>query len=169
MLGMRRFPLVVRNRSAPHHPQRLPRSRAETQSSSAAPSYAESAAPNRGAIDTTSDSLGSRRFGPAVHGRSFRFEHGPPSMRAVMNRWLAVLLGLVIGVACGRPAPSTPSAAAAQAQVVIVGGGIAGLVAARELEQRGVSVRVLEMSDRLGGRIATAHYGPGLMAEYGMQ
>lgn len=70
--------------------------------------------------------------------------------------------------ACARPAPTTPAEQGAAPEVAIAGGGIAGLVAARELEQSGISVRVLEMSDRLGGRIATAHYGPGLNAEYGM-
>jgi monoamine oxidase len=87
-----------------------------------------------------------------------------------MNRWFTLLLGLVIGVACARQPPSLPTASSSErARVVIVGGGLAGLVAAYELEQRGVSVHVLEMAERLGGRVATAHYGPGLMAEYGMQ
>ncbi|HEY3997347.1 MAG TPA: FAD-dependent oxidoreductase, partial [Candidatus Xenobia bacterium] len=53
-------------------------------------------------------------------------------------------------------------------QVVVIGGGICGLVTAWKLEQRGYKVCVLETSDRLGGRIGTAHYGD-LAAEYGMQ
>lgn len=41
------------------------------------------------------------------------------------------------------------------ADVVIVGGGFAGVTAARELSQNGVSVVVLEARDRLGGRTWT--------------
>lgn len=39
--------------------------------------------------------------------------------------------------------------------VIVVGGGIAGLAAATGLAERGVRVRVLEASDRLGGRVAS--------------
>ncbi len=60
------------------------------------------------------------------------------------------------------PGPGTP-------QVVVVGGGLAGLVTAYELEKRGVAVTILEASDTWGGRVATAYYGQGLFAEYGMQ
>jgi carotenoid phi-ring synthase / carotenoid chi-ring synthase len=38
--------------------------------------------------------------------------------------------------------------------VIVVGGGIAGLAAATALAERGVSVRLLEQSPRLGGRVA---------------
>lgn len=51
----------------------------------------------------------------------------------------------------------------------MVGGGLAGLVCAYELEKAGKSVVVLEASERLGGRVATAHYGAGVQAEYGLQ
>ena len=37
--------------------------------------------------------------------------------------------------------------------MLVIGAGIAGLVAARELEARGRSVRVLEARDRIGGRV----------------
>ena len=43
------------------------------------------------------------------------------------------------------------------ADVVVVGAGAAGLMAARELGARGRSVVLLEASDRLGGRMRTAH------------
>ena len=39
-----------------------------------------------------------------------------------------------------------------QWDVVVVGGGLAGITAARDLKQRGFSTVVLEASDRLGGR-----------------
>ena len=42
--------------------------------------------------------------------------------------------------------------------VVVVGAGIAGLAATYELQRRGVSVRLLEASDRLGGVIRTDRF-----------
>ena len=41
--------------------------------------------------------------------------------------------------------------------VVVVGAGVAGLAAAAALRRRGVPVTVLEASDRIGGRVYTAH------------
>ena len=43
----------------------------------------------------------------------------------------------------------------AETDVVIVGGGLAGLAAARRLHRAGVPWRLVEASDRLGGRVAT--------------
>jgi monoamine oxidase len=43
--------------------------------------------------------------------------------------------------------------------VIILGGGIAGLAAARELAHRKISVTVLEAQNRFGGRIHTIHDG----------
>ncbi len=42
---------------------------------------------------------------------------------------------------------------------VIVGAGISGLAAAYELQRRGLSIRVLEASDRAGGVVATDRFG----------
>ena len=39
--------------------------------------------------------------------------------------------------------------------VIVIGAGMAGVAAARELVRAGVSVRVLEGNDRIGGRIYT--------------
>jgi monoamine oxidase len=42
-------------------------------------------------------------------------------------------------------------------EVVIIGAGVAGLTAARELSTAGMRVQVLEARDRLGGRVITHH------------
>lgn len=39
--------------------------------------------------------------------------------------------------------------------VLIIGGGVAGLTAARNLYQRGLSVQIIEATDRIGGRVKT--------------
>ncbi|MGI9342063.1 MAG: flavin monoamine oxidase family protein [Gammaproteobacteria bacterium] len=53
---------------------------------------------------------------------------------------------------CGRRAPD--------AQVIVIGAGLAGLNAALLLEQQGADVLVLEGSDRIGGRVYTHRDGP---------
>lgn len=58
----------------------------------------------------------------------------------------------------GRAAALRISSVAAQDDdIAIIGAGIAGLAAARELTDAGYSVSVLEGSERIGGRIATDH------------
>jgi monoamine oxidase len=53
-------------------------------------------------------------------------------------------------------------------RVVVIGAGIAGLVAAYELKQRGHEPLVLEAQNRVGGRIYTLRtFAPGLYAEAG--
>ncbi len=42
--------------------------------------------------------------------------------------------------------------------VIVIGAGIAGLEAARELDLEGIDVMVLETRDRIGGRVSTTHY-----------
>ncbi|MEB3366544.1 flavin monoamine oxidase family protein [Saccharopolyspora mangrovi] len=44
-----------------------------------------------------------------------------------------------------------------ETDVVVVGGGVAGLITARELGRKGLRVTVLEARDRLGGRVWTDH------------
>ncbi|HEY1967749.1 MAG TPA: NAD(P)/FAD-dependent oxidoreductase [Pseudonocardia sp.] len=52
------------------------------------------------------------------------------------------------------------------ADVIVVGAGIAGLVAARELNAQGLSTLVIESSDHVGGRIHTERK-PGVYLEHG--
>jgi NADPH-dependent 2,4-dienoyl-CoA reductase/sulfur reductase-like enzyme len=47
--------------------------------------------------------------------------------------------------------------ARAQTSVVVIGAGIAGCTAARQLQELGFSVKVLEARSRVGGRIHTTH------------
>src|ERR671916_551790 len=56
-----------------------------------------------------------------------------------------------------------------EADVVVVGAGLAGLAAARELEAQGVSVVVLEARDRVGGRTLNEPIGDGKVVEVGGQ
>jgi monoamine oxidase len=55
------------------------------------------------------------------------------------------------------------------ADVVIVGAGLAGLTAARDLVQAGRSVVVLEARDRVGGRVVSQPIGDGNVVEMGGQ
>ncbi|MBI2897759.1 MAG: FAD-dependent oxidoreductase [Deltaproteobacteria bacterium] len=68
-----------------------------------------------------------------------------------------------------RQLPARPAGSVSHARVVVVGGGLAGLVTAYELEKSGIETHVLEATDVWGGRVTTAYYAPDLHAEFGMQ
>ncbi len=67
-------------------------------------------------------------------------------------------LGL-FGVAHATPLPDTPRGYGRGRSVIVLGAGIAGLVSAYELEQRGFSVIILEARQRVGGRAWTVRDG----------
>ncbi|MEU7811194.1 NAD(P)/FAD-dependent oxidoreductase [Pseudonocardia sp. NPDC049154] len=56
-----------------------------------------------------------------------------------------------------------------EVDVVVVGAGLSGLTAAHRLRQRGLSVRVLEASGRVGGRTRDLHVTDGVVTEGGGQ
>jgi monoamine oxidase len=72
----------------------------------------------------------------------------------VLNR-RQLLQGLGIGALYGGLGTRARAATAAVPEVLVIGAGGAGLVAARELMAKGVSVLVLEARDRIGGRAVT--------------
>ncbi|TAF55541.1 MAG: FAD-dependent oxidoreductase, partial [Oscillatoriales cyanobacterium] len=53
------------------------------------------------------------------------------------------------------------------ARIVVIGAGLAGLAAARELHHQGYDVVVVEARDRLGGRIWTSHQWPDMPLDLG--
>src|SRR5687768_10751182 len=55
------------------------------------------------------------------------------------------------------------------ADVAIVGAGLAGLTAARDVEAQGASAIVLEARDRVGGRLLNEDIGGGQVVEVGGQ
>src|SRR5436305_295156 len=64
---------------------------------------------------------------------------------------------------------SVSSAPGRDADVVVVGAGLAGLVAARRLTAAGQAVVVLEARDRVGGRTLNVDIGEGRVVEIGGQ
>jgi monoamine oxidase len=96
---------------------------------------------------------------------SNRGQHNP------VARFIAII-ALTSGACgpCARPVNSPPKQTeGASPRVIVVGGGLAGLVTAYELQKHGITAHILEASESWGGRVATAHYAGDLHAEYGMQ
>jgi monoamine oxidase len=78
----------------------------------------------------------------------------PVSRRGVLGGSLAVAAGSALS-ASSSAAGSTARSKADSADVVVVGGGLSGLAAARDLVAGGKSVIVLEGNNRVGGRTWT--------------
>ena len=95
-------------------------------------------------------------------------DDGParPSRRDALRMGTVALAG----VAVARCASVVPVAAGPD-EVLVVGGGIAGLTAAWRLKQAGIAVRVLEAQERIGGRTLSlrGHFPEGIVAELGAE
>jgi len=70
------------------------------------------------------------------------------------------LEGVISSLAHTKRDAASPSAAAKQPKVVILGGGVAGVIAARTLHENGIDDFVIvEARDELGGRMQTQTFG----------
>jgi monoamine oxidase len=96
-----------------------------------------------------------------------RFREGVASRRAFLQASAAAATGVALG-ACATRAPHA-AAPRSTDEVVIVGAGIAGLVAGYRLQQAGVPVRIFEAQNRTGGRMFSLrdHFPDGQVVELG--
>lgn len=79
----------------------------------------------------------------------------------------AVAAGGALGTSFGTASAALTGSLPATVDLVVVGGGISGLVAAREVAQAGRSVLLLEARDRVGGRVLNHTLGNGSVVESG--
>src|SRR2546426_3380939 len=77
------------------------------------------------------------------------------------------LIGAAAAGAAVAALPKSGHAATRSADVIVVGAGLAGLTAAREIVKAGRSVIVLEARDRVGGRVLNQPIVGGEISERG--
>ena len=85
----------------------------------------------------------------------------PPLRRRSLLQAAALLAGAACGPGFGPGCAAASAGATRTLDVIVLGAGLAGLQAARQLEAAGFSVRVLEGSARIGGRVHTLDALPG--------
>ncbi|MEB3283924.1 MAG: FAD-dependent oxidoreductase [Candidatus Sericytochromatia bacterium] len=97
-------------------------------------------------------------------------------MRKPVRLLLTALFTVMIGspgdareVKFASPGTEQPPGGESKTTVVVVGAGLAGLTAAYRLKQAGIDCTVLEMADRVGGRMRTITYPEGVSAEAGLE
>ena len=86
------------------------------------------------------------------------------SRRGLLGGAAAGAAGIALGGVAGA---ESRGRRARNAEVVVVGAGLAGLAAARRIAAKGHSVAVLEARDRVGGRTLNHHLGGGKVVEIG--
>ncbi len=100
-------------------------------------------------------------------------ERSPDGRQLTRRRFVSGAAAAGAGLAAGVPAQAQAAARSPRARpakrvdVVVVGAGLAGLVAATELIGSGHSVQVLEARDRVGGRVWNHDLGGGHISERG--
>jgi monoamine oxidase len=107
-----------------------------------------------------------------LHDRERRddVEHSRPlvSRRGILLGTTATLVaGALAACSTGAEKASGASGDSADFDVIVIGAGMAGLAAARELSDGGKKVVVVEARDRIGGRMFTDHTSMSVPIEYG--
>lgn len=100
-----------------------------------------------------------------------RWREAAASRRAFLQASAAAAAGMALG-GCAARAPGAAGGRPGGGrgpEVVIVGAGIAGLVAGHRLQEAGVAVRILEAQNRTGGRMLSLrnHFPDGQVVELG--
>jgi monoamine oxidase len=95
--------------------------------------------------------------------------NAPVAQKPRVKHFMPTRRQIVAGLAMTAAVPLAPRPllASRNPDVVVIGAGIAGLAAARDLAVRGMSVRILEASDRIGGRVFTNRDVPGWPVDMG--
>lgn len=97
----------------------------------------------------------------ALRGLAFRLSIGSvwvhaPKTYMYRRNFLSLMQGMPVPLLLSSPAHSAPQ----RLSVLVIGAGLAGLAAARQLSEQGHDVRVIEARERIGGRILTSTRWP---------